>query len=453
MAEGDCDAHHPSPGELERFLLGELSPHQAAPLIAHLVRGCGQCQARMAPLATTILSAGNTAPEPASVENYDFPLFKAFANARRYAETMARERAEVVHEPILKEVPLPETLSNNDRVTRDRSRCEALIEECRALRSSDPERMVLTAEFAVALAERLTTGSGEIKATADLQARAWAELGNARRIADDMTGAESDLVQALERAGHGTGDPLLLAQLMHLTASLYIDQRRFDEARRLLDFIYAIYEREGDRHLAARALISKGLCAGYAFEVHEAVLLLARGLTLLDGAREPKLVLAAIHNLIWCLVECGQGAQAERLFRESRLLYARFAEKLDSMKARWLEGRIAAAIGDNERAEKRFQEALSHFETARLPYEMALVSLDMATLWLRSGRTIEIRQIIQKTITVFRDRGIRREALGMLIVLREALKKEQATESLLRTVAAELLRLENASPRKSWGEG
>jgi len=145
----------------------------------------------MAPLATILLGSGRNRPEPAPDQGsqYDFPLFKAFANARRYANAMAREGSGAEREPLLREVPSPEVLSQKERVSHDRSRCEALLERCRALRSSDPEMMVLTAELAVSLAERLGAGTADDPSNTDLQARAWAELGNARRVADDLPGA------------------------------------------------------------------------------------------------------------------------------------------------------------------------------------------------------------------------------------------------------------------------
>ncbi|HEV7508467.1 MAG TPA: hypothetical protein VGS07_26540 [Thermoanaerobaculia bacterium] len=362
---------------------------------------------------------------------------------------MAREGSGMDGEPLLREVPNPEVLSQKDLASRDRSRCEALLERSRALRASDPEMMVLTAELAVSLAERLGAAAANDSATADLQARAWAELGNARRVADDFPGAESGLARALEKAGRGSGDPLLLARLMDLTASLYKDQRRFEEARRLLDLVYTIYEREGDTHGTARVLVSMGASAGDAFEFEEAIHHVTRGIALLAGARDPKLTLVAIHNLIWYLVEYGRPAQAHQLFLQSRALFTRYAEPLEIVKSNWLEGRIAAGIGDDAFAEMRFLEARARFDEVQLSYEVALVSLDLAALWLKAGRTAEIRKLIDQTITIFRTRKIRREALGMLLVLREALRQERATEELLRTVAADLLRLEESPAPKS----
>ncbi len=451
MAEAERDIH-PSPAELDRFLLGDMSPRQAAPVLAHLLHGCNYCRTHMEPLASAMFGIGARAPEPSleSGAEYDFPLFKAFSTARRYAAALAEENAgdrQAAVAPVLKEVS-PSEISSNARAERDWARCERLIESCRALRHSDPETLVMTATLAVAMAERLDPGFSGAAARADLQACALAELGNARRIADDLAGAESDLSQAVARAAQGTGDPLLLARLMDLTASLYTDQRRFEEARQLLDAVYSIHEREGDRHSAGRALISKAYSANYAFEVEEAVQLFSQGLGLIDPARDPKLAMITIHNFIWSLVECGQAVLADQLFEHSRPLVSTYVERLDALKATWLEGRIAAGLGDDTRAEQRFREARTSFEEVRMPYDVALVSLDMAALWLRSGRTTEIMDLMDETITIFRSRGIRREAIGMLLVVREAFQKRQMTEALLRTAAAELLRLEDSPARR-----
>jgi tetratricopeptide (TPR) repeat protein len=404
----------------------------------------------MEPLASMMLGAGQNLQEPApeAGAEYDFPLFKAFASARRFAAAMSQTKVgarQASAVPVL--APLPETPSDT-KAKRDWIRCQSLLDRCRALRHNDPETLVLTATLTAALAERLDPGPFGTAALADLQARAWAERGNARRVADDLTGAESDLAHALELSGQGTEDPSLLASLMDLTASLYTDQRRFDEALQLLDAVYAIYQRQGDMHSAGRALISKGASIGYASDPEEELRLLNQGLGLIDASRDPKLAMVGIHNLIWCLVECGRAAQAEQLFAYSRELFSTYVERLDAVKSLWLEGRIAAALGSDELAERRFWEVRASFEALKLPYDVGLVSLDMAALWLQAGRTAEIKGLIDETISIFRARKIRREAIGMLLLVREAFQKDQATEKLLRTVAAELLWIEDIPARR-----
>jgi tetratricopeptide (TPR) repeat protein len=437
---GDRGERHPSASELERFLLGEISPSQAAPVIAHLVRGCDLCRQQMTPLASMLFTAGRDLPDTVedSGAEYDFILFKAFSTARRFAATLARDQSDAERKdpkPFPKEVPAIQTA--RPRPGDPLQRCEALLDHSRALRASDPEGMVLAASLAVQLAEHLSAGPEPV--ASNLQSRAWAELGNAQRVSDNLRAAEGSLAHALRCAG---GEPLLLARLMDLTASLYIDQRRFEEARRLLEWAYAIYQHEGDSQAAGRALISQGMAAGYALESERAVQYLSEGIRQIDPVRDPKLALAAVHNLLWCLVDCGRIVEAQAALGHARKLFTAYGERFDKLRARWLEGRIAAGLGDDEDAERAFRRVRKGLQDAELPYDAAIVSLDLAGIWLRQGRTSELRQLINEMVAVFRNNGIRREALGALLMFKEALQKDQATEVLLRSVTAEISRLE-----------
>src|SRR3954452_12685915 len=69
---GDRGECHPSASELESFLLGEMAPNQAAPVIAHLVRGCDDCREKMAPLASMVFTAGRATPEPGESQGDEY---------------------------------------------------------------------------------------------------------------------------------------------------------------------------------------------------------------------------------------------------------------------------------------------------------------------------------------------------------------------------------------------
>lgn len=453
MSGGKRGEYHPASAELDRFMLGELSPQETRRILAHLLPGCDRCREVMTSLAAAMFFPGRVVEEAGAEvgAEYDFPMFKALAAARRYEAATNLKKAEKKAEaPALHEVLVqPETLALRDR---DWARCEALIERCRALRHRDPETMVLVAALATTLAERLQSGLYETEILADLQARAWAELGNARRVANDPNRSEADIAHALERSGHGTGDPLLLARLMDLTASLYTAQRRFKEAFQLLDMAYQLYQGEGERHFAGRTLIKKGIATGHALDPEKAVQLLGQGLLLVDGSQDPKLVLAAVHNMIWFFVECGRLEEASRLLVKSRDLYTAHAERLDELKVRWVEGRIAAGFEFEKEAEQAFLEVRAGFAEIDLPYDAALVSLDLAVIWLHRGWTSQIRGLIDETLSIFRARGIRREAIGALLMLREAFEKDRATVALLRNVASRLQRLEHEPGLRSIAE-
>jgi len=447
---GERGERHPSAAELEQFLLGEMSPRQAAPIISHLLSGCQQCRAGMAPLASVVFATGPLAPEmePNSGSEYDFPIFKALASARRYASNLVSE-APAPHPRIPEQSLNVEALDSVGEARYEWTRCETLIEQCRHLRYSDLEGMILAASLAVTLAERITASQGESEELADLQARAWAELGNAHRVADDLVSAETAINRAVDRSRQGTGDALLLARLMDLTASLYTDQRRFEEARVLLDQVYQIYEHAGDVHAAARTLISKGVSANYSLQPEQAIGFLIAGIRQIDPARDPKLVLVALHGLLWCLVDTGRAVEAQALLDGVEDLYKAHGEHFDHLKRIWLDARIAAHLGHDERAERSFRQVHEGYIAADLAYDAALVSLDLAALWLRQGRTLEIKALIDEMIAIFRARSIQREALGALLMLKKAFETDQATAALLRTVTTELWRAERSPARRT----
>lgn len=459
MTEGEL---HPSPLELERFLGGKLSPRDAAAIVGHLLRGCTVCQDRMEPSTQAMFRPGrpSSTPLPWSPSEYDFPIFKAFGSVRRFAEKQAQDEVREVKkdtERILldvfaKETPAPEAAPGSPRSGLRSAgswrRCEALLEQSRELRASDPEGMVLTASLAASWADRLDPRLYAAPKLADLRALARAELGNARRVTGDIAGAEAEMSRALELVREGTGDTQLLVRILDFMASLYTDQRRFPEALDLLDKIYRVHQSRGDCHLAGRALISKGIAAGHALDTEQAIRLLSQGLAQIDPQRDPRLVLAAVHNLIWFLVEARRLVEADRLLEQSRNLYTAHGERLDHLKVLWLEGRIAAGLDDEGRAERSFQQVRAGFEEAELPYDVALVSLDLAAVWLRQSRTGEIRQLLDGILAVFKARNIRREAIAAVLMLKEALRKDSATLTLLQAVESDLQRLGREAARR-----
>jgi hypothetical protein len=448
MMAGDC-THHPRPAELESFLLGELPACDAARIVAHLLKGCETCSRQMEPLASVLLRPDCISDAPVEVgSEYDFPLFKAFAAARRYAAAFNRERREAERDGEdlrLREVPMPKLLDVRSRASRDWERCEQLLARCRNLRQGHPGNWVTAASLAISLAEQIAPEYRGAQALSDLQARAWSERGNARRVADDLTGAEADLAHAIELARTGSGNLHLLAHLLDLTASLRIDQRRFDDAFQLLDWVYAIHLELGERHEAGRALISKSSAAAYALDLEGAVRLLGQGLALIDADQDPHLVLAVAHNLSYHLMDEGRLEEARRLLHESRALCASYGGRIDQLKSRWLDGRIAMRLEDLAGADRAFREVRAGFEELGLPYDVALVSLELAEVWLGQGRAQEIQLLLDDTVATFRARGIGREALAALLMLRETAERQSVTTALLRRVAAELQRLDSES--------
>lgn len=320
--------------------------------------------------------------------------------------------------------------------------CETLLARSEACRYQDPEQMVLLAARAVAVAEGLDPMEYGRELVADLRARSLAELANAYRVADDLEGAERMLRRACEWSARGSQDPLQLARIMRVAAAQRGAQRRFPEALALLDAAYTIYERHGDRFNAGGALISKGLYTGYGNDPEKAIQYLTAGLGMISPARDPKLVLSAVHNLVNFLTDCGRFREARRILRRSKKAYYATGDRLNLIKLRWVEGKIAFGLGEHDAAEAAFRDAQTRFEQVGLGHAAALVALDLAAVLLEKQETAAARKLVEQTIAIFRSRRIAREVLAALLLLQRFLDVDRGALAVLQTVRAYLKRLE-----------
>ncbi|HEX4965625.1 MAG TPA: hypothetical protein VF173_32745 [Thermoanaerobaculia bacterium] len=438
---------HPHRETLEGFLLGRLPVRGAKATVAHLLGGCERCQHDLSPLAAAMFKPG-AGPEPQLTAEedaaYDRSISAAFAKALEIEKNLDAERQvaaatseEIVHTLEDTDVPaLPE-----GAVTW--GLCESLLEKSRALRHADPAGMLRMAELARVAADRLDAEAYGAERRTDMQARAWAELANAYRVAEDLTQSEAAMAYALELRALGTGEPLLYARIADLNASLLVDQRRFKESFRMLDLAYAIHRRYSDSHEVGRVVILKGLYTGYAGKPEEGLQLLVRGLAMIDRARDAKLVFHTLHNILLFRVELGEYERAQRQLQQMRTLYAAHAGWLDMVKLHRLEGEIAAGLGDLVTAEATFQQIREDLNDAGLGYQAALVSLDLAGVWMRQNRTPDVRGLVSEMLDSFRVLGVEREALSALHLLHDALERDQATLDVLRLVGGILRRLQN----------
>jgi hypothetical protein len=446
---------HPDREALEGFLRGTLPNGEIRAIVFHLMQGCRLCGERLEPMALSMFHPGREEVPltPEQDEAYD----RAIASACSSAIAVSRERQELPGriERLLRSVEIPQ-----EQGFWTPRLCEALLDASHGLRHTDPAGMLRLARLAQMGAERIDPsafatssreGSGERsderfdekaeRSAADLRSRSWAELANAYRVSDDLTQATDAMARAVALRSQGTGDPHLLARLADLGAALAADRRRFGDAFRMLDAAYNLYERLGLWHDAGRMLVTKGLYAGYTGDPGEGVQLLAQGLAALDRERDSRLVFQTLHNILLFRVELGQFAAADRQLRRMRLLYARHAGAVDLIKLRGIEGKIAAGLGNLFSAEAAFREVRHELDRIGLGYQAALISLDLAAVCQRLGKTDEVRRLAVEMAVTFRAVGVEREAMAAVLMLREAAERDQVTLELVAQVAATLQRV------------
>jgi tetratricopeptide (TPR) repeat protein len=333
--------------------------------------------------------------------------------------------------------------------------CELLVRESRHAAQNKAAEAVHLADLAVHVADLILEGDlFEEKWIYQLRGFAWSGLGNAYRVQGDLASSERsfDMSEAWWEAGAaGIGDALGYEPiLLDLKASLQMAQRRFPEALKLLDqaadlSLHGQLEHR-DLHLAGKSLIKKAYVLIEMGDSETAIETLRRAQGLIDPERDPRLVLCIHHNLVDNLSKMGRYTEAADLLPALRDLAADQGSALDHLRLRWVEGRIAAGLGDLTQARHLLAGVRRTFLDDRNPYEAALATLDLVIPYLEEGNTAEVKNLADDMVTVFRDHNISREALAALLLFQEAARRETATAALARETAAALAASFASSP-------
>jgi tetratricopeptide (TPR) repeat protein len=336
-----------------------------------------------------------------------------------------------------------QTLVRNSRRFSTWGFGELLMARSRDTVFDDPQTAVHLAGLARDVGNGLNASLYGSALVADYRGKACMTLGNARRVVSDLSGAEESFAEAEETLMQGTGDPFEIAQLDYHRGALRSAQRRFPEAHRHFDRAIKAYRKFGEPHLEARALVAKAATHARAGDVEESIRLQRVAMPLIDGVREPRVVLAAQHNLAMDLVDSGRPAEALDLLDSCRPLYAQLGQRMLLVRLRWVEANAAQALGDFDRAEKAYLEVRAEFQGRDIPYDAAVASLELATLYAEQGRTTEIKQLALEMLPVFQALEIQRETIAALILFRQAAEAETASLALLQHIAGFLKRAQH----------
>ena len=433
---------HPIPSDLEALLNGRLSGEKSRGVIRHLVRGCHGCAAELKQVRDRL------APQsvPALTVDEDAAYSRVLKRAQRMARHLRREsdRAREIT-PMLIHAGLMAVVQEADLPLSGLAMYLALLDASWAVRHEDPREMVSLARAAVEVSGKLDSKLYGARQIFDFQVRARGELANALRVADDLDESERVFGTAFELLRHGTGDPYLKVRLYDLHASFLGSRRRFGLAFSTLDVVVALYLDLGERHLAGRTLIIKAMYSHYGGQSEDAIRLSQEGIPLLEKDREPELTFFAAHNRILFLVACGRFREAKKELFLYGADFKNVEGKVYHLKLRWLQAQVSAGLEEWESAEVAFLEAKDGFERAGMTFHAALASLDLSLLWMRQGQSRDAEALGREAADVFIALGIQREALGCVMILKEAFKKRKATVVLLEGVV-EFLRQSQIDP-------
>lgn len=262
--------------------------------------------------------------------------------------------------------------------------------------------------------------------------------GNALRLLGERAAAE---VQFQAAVHYLTGPPIAAERAWYCAklASLRESQGRFDEAAALLSRAVAM-------HRSARRFEEQGAClCRVAFlcfhegRMEAASRLFSQARGLLSFERSPGLAARCSLGFAVCLAVLGETDQALFLRKEGLALADRTTDGRDLLDVEWLEGRLAAALGEHERAERHLGLVRRHLVQQGRLTDAALCTLDVARVFLWTGQEERIGELVAELSAGF---PVSLDQVRMLMALqdfRRAVANEEDVDDASRT-AAELIR-------------
>ncbi|MFL6198262.1 MAG: hypothetical protein ACJ76J_03715 [Thermoanaerobaculia bacterium] len=364
--------------DVAAFLAGGLEPGDLHRVTRHLLSGCPDCRSRL---------IAAEPPEPDEV--YDACITRARRAVRRLEPRLKRDKERLEKGlPLIREKGFTGLTWAEYRPFRV-VHVEILLRLSFELRYSKPWemlRLAQTARFAMEETDHPVHYAEALHF--DLRARVWAELANAYRVNELFQEAGEALETARSLVEQGTGDPMLAARIDDLEASLRKDQRRLDDACRLLDRVHRTYMKIGERHLAGRALMKKGIILEIDKKPREAIRCHRKAINLMDAERDPQLIASALHCLLNALVGAESYTEAGKLLLESGLRRKFAGDPLNLLRLRWVEAKILGGRGRLKDAEMALAEVRHGFLEHKLAYVAAVAGLDQAEVRLRQGKEV-----------------------------------------------------------------
>jgi tetratricopeptide (TPR) repeat protein/DNA-binding XRE family transcriptional regulator len=359
-------------------------------------------------------------------------------------------------------LPVLQRRALQERFERDRRQADERCQYLRRLKTDEArrERIRDAEDYQTwAMVERLAHESERAAADKPALALEWAELAlytvpfvrgpesrrqrlegyatffraNALRVGNGLDGSVADFERAWElwKAGEGDELPLDEGRPLDLEASLRREQRRFEEALDLHRRALAVSPATG------RVLLNKAATLEQMGDVEVSIEVLQQARPHVEKEGGPRDLNVLLFNLTVALWHLGRFAEAEELLSDARELAVRLGNELDLMRTLWMAARLDSSLGRVAKAaaslEQVFEDLISH--TPPLPYDAAVVGMDLAVLHLEQGHTREVMALALRMKKVFVSLGIEREALSALLVFCEAARREEATVELARQTA------------------
>ncbi len=309
----------------------------------------------------------------------------------------------------------------------------------------DPRKAVWVTTGVIRVLESSTAYPERLKA--NLLARAWAYLGNARRILDRFEEAHQAFREANRWYARSSGRRALAGEILWLEGVCYTAERESDVAISALEDACALLPLSGSPTTRLDAEISLANTYREAGCVEASIQALERLVDCHSPASFPEgTYLATLQNLAMGYVQTGRVAEAKAHLPEIKRLAAQDGKYLNLLRVKWLEAAIYKAEcetvpGLRLLASARFREVQAGFLTVGHHMDAALIGLSHAEMYLQLEDSAAAADLAEELIPIFRSKGIHREATAAGLIVVEDLRRKAATVNQVQELTARLRRL------------
>ena len=322
---------------------------------------------------------------------------------------------------------LREAVEHPDRLLTRRKFWKAdlfpyFVRRCDDLLYDDPHAGLAVAKYAPKYAAKVAEANPGTNG-ADFMLLAFSLLGSAYRRTDDLDSADGEF-QAAEPYKN-SASPKALAEHLRRLAYLRLCQHDAECFEIIIEAI-AIHKRGNlvHRHELGECL----LCRGHAYfefkQPGKSLEDLSAALNHISLKIDSKAWNCALLNLAVWAVEYGTDKQLENALDNLKpamaMLHTYRGRPVFKLKLRWLIALVDARLGAVGIAEITYLEVRRRLVEMNLAYEVGMVQIDLALLYLGQGRHVEIKPLARETAAIFRRIGAEDKAQEALEVWRRA---------------------------------
>jgi tetratricopeptide (TPR) repeat protein len=262
---------------------------------------------------------------------------------------------------------------------------------------------------------------------------ALAHQGNALRALGRLPDAARSFRQArnLLRLGFDSGttrqaitDLGVSALVDWMEGAYFKEVCEFERAEELLTRAAILYALEENTAKVHQVVLSMAELFAFQGRIDDAIEAVSRVLASLAEVDNPRLYWMARFSHATYLTEAGLYDAASAELAAFRAASPELAGSYVKPRMQWVEGRIAFGLGELDQAERSFMAARRAYLAQESGINMALVSLDLALVYLHLRRPDKLSEIAEELALIFDANEVHREAAAALMLFQEAVRQE-----------------------------